>query len=124
MASLETLRPSITDQDFLDRLYDMGIFEKKLDVWAYCVAYALGRGLSPGTNYGSQMGSDLVHLDSGLLHTLVVACQSTTEQKLQDQELLITLSRYASAGISCLRQEIDGKGRTETYEFLLGQAQA
>jgi hypothetical protein len=124
MANLETARPSITDQDFLDRLYDMGIFEKKLDVWAYCVAYALGKDLPPAPNRGAQMGSDLVHLDSELLQTLVVACQSKDDGKIEGQELLNILSAYASAGIADVRQQIEGKGRTEIYEFLLGQVRA
>ncbi len=123
MANLETSRPSITDQDFLDRLYDIGIFEKKLDIWAYCVAYALGKGLPPAKNRGSQMGSDLVHLDSELLETLVVACQSKSDGEMEDQELLNTLSAYASTGIADVRREVEGKGRAEVYEFLLGQTE-
>lgn len=121
MANLETLRPSITDQDYLDRLYDMGIFEKKLDVWAYCVAYALGKGLAPAKNRGSQMGSDLVHLDHEMLETLTAAVQAKSEERMADNALLNELSAYASAGIANMRQETEGKGRTEIYEFLLRQ---
>ena len=122
MANLETLRPFITDQDYLDRLYDMGIFEKKLDVWAYCVAYALGKGLSPAENRGSQMGSDLVHLDHEMLETLIVAVQAKSEERpLDDNVLLNDLSAYASAGIADIRRQTEGKSRTEIYEFLLGQ---
>jgi hypothetical protein len=121
MANLETLRPFITDQDYLDRLYNMGIFEKKLDVWAYCVAYALGKGLLPAENRGSQMGSDLVHLDGDMLDTLTVAVLSKSEEKLSSSELLNMLSAYASAGIADIRQQTEGKSRTEIYEFLLGQ---
>jgi hypothetical protein len=121
MANLETLRPSITDQDYLDKLYDMGIFEKKLDVWAYCVAYALGKGLAPAKNRGSQMGSDLVHLDHEMLETLIVAVQAKSEEGMADDALLNGLSAYASAGITEIRQQTENKSRTELYEFLLGQ---
>ena len=122
MANLETLRPSITDQDYLDRLYNMGIFEKKLDVWAYCVAYALGKGLASAENRGSQMGSDLVHLDHEMLETLVVAVQAKSEERpLDDNVLLNDLSAYASAGIANIRRRTGNKSRTEIYEFLLGQ---
>ncbi len=124
MANLETQRPSITDQDYLDRLYDMGIFEKKLDVWAYCVAYALGKGLDPAENRGSQMGSDLVHLDHEMLETLIVAVQAKSEEKMTDDILLNTLSAYASAGIAEIRRQTESKSRTELYEFLLGQIAA
>jgi hypothetical protein len=121
MANLETLRPSITDQDYLDKLYDMGIFEKKLDVWAYCVAYALGKGLAPSENRGSQMGSDLVHLDHEMLETLIVAVQAQSVERMTDDALLNGLSTYASAGITEIRQQTENKSRTELYEFLLGQ---
>ena len=122
MANLESLRPSITDQDFLDKLYDMGIFEKKLDVWAYCVAYALGKELASAENRGSQMGSDLVHLDHEMLETLIVAVQAKSEERpLDDNVLLNDLSAYASAGIADIRRQTEGKSRTEIYEFLLGQ---
>jgi hypothetical protein len=122
MANIETLRPSITDQDYLDRLYDMSIFEKKLDVWAYCVAYALGKGLAPAENRGSQMGSDLVHLDHEMLETLIVAVQAKSEERpLDDNVLLNDLSAYASAGIADIRRQTENKSRTEIYEFLLGQ---
>lgn len=124
MPNLETLRPSIAHQDYLDRLYDMGIFDKKLDVWAYCAAYALGRGLPPVGDRGSQMGSDLVHLDHEMLETLTVAIQSQSDAKLSDAELLNRLSAYASAGIADIRRQTEGKGRTEIYEFLLGQITA
>ena len=122
MANLEALRPSITDQDYLDRLYNMGIFEKKLDVWAYCVAYALGKGLASAENRGSQMGSDLVHLDHEMLETLVVAVQAKSEERpLDDNVLLNDLSAYASAGIADIRRQTEGESRTGLYEFLLGQ---
>jgi len=122
MVNIETLRPSITDQDYLDRLYDMSIFEKKLDVWAYCVAYALGKGLSPAENRGSQMGSDLVHLGHEMLETLIVAVQAKSEERpLDDNVLLNDLSAYASAGIADIRRQTENKSRTEIYEFLLGQ---
>ena len=122
MANIETLRPSISDQDFLDRLYVMGIFEKKLDVWAYCVAYALGKGLSPAENRGSQMGSDLVHLDHEMLETLIVAVQAKSEERIVDNSVLLNdLSAYASVGIADIRRQTEGKSRTEIYEFLLGQ---
>ncbi len=121
MANLETLRPTITDQDYLDKLYDMGIFERKLDVWAYCVAYALGRGLAPAKNRGSQMGSDLVHLDHEMLETLIVAVQAKSEERMTDTALLNELSAYASAGIAEIRRQAEGKGKTEVYELLLGQ---
>jgi hypothetical protein len=121
MANLETLRPSITDQDYLDRLYDMGIFEKKLDVWAYCVAYALGKELAPAENRGSQMGSDLVHLDHEMLETLIVAVQAKSEERMTDTALLNKLSAYASAGIAEIRQQTESESRTGLYEFLLGQ---
>jgi len=124
MANLETLRPSITDQDYLDKLYDMGIFEKKLDVWAYCVAYALGKGLAPAENRGSQMGSDLVHLDHEMLETLIVAVQAKSEERMTDTALLNELSAYASAGIADIRQQTENKSRTEIYELLLGQVKA
>jgi hypothetical protein len=121
MANLETLRPSITDQDYLDKLYDMGIFEKKLDVWAYCVAYALGKGLAPAENRGSQMGSDLNHLDSELLRTLVIACQNRRETHMESEELVSTLSAYACSGMADIHQQTEGRSRTEIYEFLLKQ---
>jgi hypothetical protein len=122
MANLETLRPSITDQDYLDRLYDMGIFEKKLDVWAYCVAYALGKGIALAGNRGSQMGSDLVHLDHEMLETLIVAVRAKSEERpLDDNVLLNDLSAYASAGIDDIHRQTESKSRTEIYEFLLGQ---
>jgi hypothetical protein len=121
MANLETLRPSITDQDYLDKLYDMGIFEKKLDVWAYCVAYALGKGLAPAENRGSQMGSDLVHLNHEMLETLIAAVQVKSEERITDNALLNELSAYGSAGIADIRQQTEGKSRTEVYELLLGQ---
>jgi hypothetical protein len=121
MPNLETLRPSISDQDYLDRLYDMGVFEKKLDVWAYCAAYAMGKGLPPAPNSGSQMGSDLVHLDREMLATLTVAVQSQGEEKLGESELLSRLSAYASAGIADLRRQTEGKSRTQIYEYILGQ---
>lgn len=123
MANLETLRPSITDQNYLDKLYDMGIFEKKLDVWAYCVAYALGKGLTPTENRGSQMGSDLVHLDHEMLETLIVAVQAKSEERMTDDVLLNELSAYASAGIAEVRRQTESKSRTELYEFLLGQVE-
>lgn len=122
MANIETLRPFISDQDFLDRLYDMGIFDKKLDVWAYCVAYALGKDLSLAENRGSQMGSDLVHLDHEMLETLTVAVQAKSEERITDNSVLLNdLSAYASAGIIDIRRQTEGKSRTEIYEFLLGQ---
>jgi hypothetical protein len=121
VANLETLRPSITDQDYLDKLYDMGVFEKKLDVWAYCVAYALGKGLAPAKNRGSQMGSDLVHLDHEMVETLIVAVQARSEERMTDDALLNELSAYASAGIADIRRQAEGKSKTETYELLLGQ---
>jgi hypothetical protein len=121
MPNLETLRPSIRDQDYLDRLYDMGIFEKKLDVWAYCAAYALGKGLAPAPNSGSQMGSDLVHLDREMLQTLTVAVQSQSEAKLGVEDLLSQLSAYASAGIAHIRGQTEGKSRAQVYEYILGQ---
>lgn len=122
MSNIETLRPFISDQDFLDRLYDMGIFEKKLDVWAYCVAYALGKGLSPAENRGSQMGSDLVHLDHEMLETLTVAVQAKSAERVADDSVLLNdFSAYASAGIIDIRRQTEGKSRTEIYEFLLGQ---
>ena len=121
MPNLETLRPSISDQDYLDRLYDMGVFEKKLDVWAYCAAYAMGKGLAPAPNSGSQMGSDLVHLDREMLETLTVAVQSQNEDKLGEGELLSQLSAYASAGIADIRRQTEGKSRTQVYEYILGQ---
>ena len=124
MATLETLRPSITDQDYLDRLYDMGIFDKKLDVWAYCVGYALGKGLPPASYPGAQMGSDLVHLDRELLNTLIMACQGQGEAHMDSQELVNTLSAYASAGIAEIRRETENKSKTEIYELLLGQIKA
>lgn len=124
MAALETLRPSITHQDYLDKLYDMGIFEKKLDVWAYCVAYALGKGLPPADSCGSQMGSDLVHLDRDMLDTLKAAVLCESDSKLSEYDLLNRLSAYASAGIADIRQQTDGKSRSEIYEFLLGQVKA
>ena len=121
MPNLETLRPSISDQDYLDRLYDMGVFEKKLDVWAYCAAYAMGKGLAPAANSGSQLGSDLVHLDREMLETLTVAVQSQNEDKLGEGELLSQLSAYASAGITDIRRHTEGKSRTQVYEYILGQ---
>ena len=121
MANLETLRPSITDQDFLDQLHDMGIFEKKLDVWAYCVAYALGKGLAPAENRGSQMGSDLVHLDHEMLRTLISAVQAKREERMTETALLNELSAYASAGIAEIRRQTESESRTGLYEFLLGQ---
>ena len=124
MANLETLRPSITDQDYLDKLYDMGIFEKKLDVWAYCVAYALGKGLAPVENRGSQMGSDLVHLDHEMLETLTVAVQAKSEERMTDNALLNELSAYASAGIAAVRQRTEGRSRTMIYELLLNQVES
>jgi hypothetical protein len=124
MANLETLRPSITHQDYLDRLYDMGIFDKKLDVWAYSVAYALGKELSPAEARGSQMGSDLVHLDRDMLDTLIFGVRAQSEEKLTGNALLNELSSYASAGIADIRRQTEGKSRTETYEFLLGQVGA
>jgi len=124
MANLETLRPSITDQDYLDKLYDMGIFEKKLDVWAYCVAYALGKGLAPAENRGSQMGSDLVHLDHEMLETLTVAVQAKSEERMTDNALLNELSAYASAGIAAVRQRTEGRSRTMIYELLLNQVES
>jgi len=124
MANLETLRPSVTDQDYLDKVYDMGIFEKKLDVWAYCAAYALAKGLVPAENRGSQMGSDLVHLDREMLQTLVVAVQAKNEERMTDDALLDGLSAYASAGIAAIRKQTESLSRTELYEFLLGQIQA
>jgi hypothetical protein len=123
MPTLETLRPSITNQDYLDRLYDMGIFDKKLDVWAYCVAYALGKGLGPADDNGSQMGSDLVHLDGDLLRTLIMAYQNQSGEDGEDQQLVNVLSGYASSGIADIRQQTEGKSRTEIYEFLLGRIQ-
>ena len=123
MATLETLRPSIAHQDYLNRLYDMGIFDKKLDVWAYCASYALGKGLSPEDNSGSQMGSDLVHLDSDILDTLKAAVLSKLNHKLNDEDLVKALSKYATAGIEAIRRETEGKSRTEIYEFLLGQVE-
>jgi hypothetical protein len=121
MPNLETLRPSIAHQDYLDRLYDMGIFDKKLDVWAYSAAYALGKGLPPATDRGSQMGSDLVHLDHEMLETLIVAAQSQSVAKLSDAELLNRLSAYATAGIADIRRRTESRTRTEVYEFLLNQ---
>ena len=123
MATLETLRPSITDQDHLDKLYDTGIFDKKLDVWAFCVSYALGKGLSPAPDdkAGPQMGSDLVHLDRDMLDTLKAAVLSKLNRKLSDEDLVKELSKYASAGMAKVRQATEGKNRTEIYEFLLGQ---
>jgi hypothetical protein len=121
MPNLETLRPSIRDQDYLDRLYEMGIFEKKLDVWAYCAAYALGKGLAPAPNSGSQMGSDLVHLDREMLDTLSVALQSQSESRLEAEELVKQLSGYASAGIADLRSQTEGKSRAQVLEYVLGQ---
>jgi hypothetical protein len=121
MPNLETLRPSIRDQDYLDRLYDMGVFEKKLDVWAYCAAYALGKGLAPAPNSGSQMGSDLVHLDREMLETLTVAVQSQSEAKLTVEELLSRLSAYASAGIADIRSKTEDKSRAQVLEYILGQ---
>jgi hypothetical protein len=121
MPNLETLRPSIRDQDYLDRLYDMGIFEKKLDVWAYCAAYALGKGLAPAPNSGSQMGSDLVHLDREMLETLTVAVQSLSETGLEVEEMLSRLSAYASAGIADIRRQTEGKSRAQVFEYILGQ---
>ena len=123
MTTLETLRPSIAHQDYLDRLYDMGIFDKKLDVWAYCASYALGKGLTPEDNSGSQMGSDLVHLDSAMLDTLRAAVLSKSDRKLSDEDLVKALSKYASVGIAKIRQQTEGKTRTEIYEFLLGQVE-
>jgi len=101
----------------------MGIFEKKLDVWAYCVAYALGKKLAPAENRGSQMGSDLVHLEHEMLETLIVAVQAESEERMSDNALLNMLSGYASAGIADLHQLTEGKSRTEIYEFLLGQVE-
>ena len=121
MPNLETLRPSIDNQDYLDRLYDMGVFEKKLDVWAYCAAYAMAKGLAPAPNSGSQMGSDLVHLDREMLETLTVAVQSQSESKLGVEELLSRLSAYASAGIADIRRQTEGKTRAQVYEYILGQ---
>jgi len=121
MANLETLRPSITDQDYLDKLYDMGIFDRKLDVWAYSVAYALGKGLAPAEKRGSQMGSDLVHLDHEMLETLTIAVQAKSKEGITGNVLLNELSAYASAGIANIRQQTEGKSRTEVYELLLGQ---
>lgn len=121
MPNLETLRPSISHQDYLDRLYEMGIFEKKLDVWAYCAAYALGKGLPPASTGGSQMGSDLVHLDREMLSTLTVAVQSQSEGQLEVEELVRRLSAYASAGIADIRRQTEGKSRTQVYEYILGQ---
>lgn len=118
---LETLRPSITHQDYLDRLCDMGLFDKKLDVWAYCVSYALGKGLPPAEDNGPQMGSDLVHLDGELLRTLIMAYQNQSGENIDDQGLVNRLSTYASSGIAVIRQQTEGKSRTEIYEFLLGQ---
>jgi hypothetical protein len=123
VTTLETLRPSIAHQDYLDRLYDMGIFDKKLDVWAYCASYALGKGLTPEDNSGSQMGSDLVHLDSAMLDTLRAAVLSKSDRKLSDEDLVKALSKYASVGIAKIRQQTEGKTRTEIYEFLLGQVE-
>lgn len=123
MANLETMRPSITDQDHVDRLYDAGIFEKKLDVWAYCVAYALGKGLAPAKKRGRQMGSDLVHLDREMLETLVTAVRARSEERLDGEPLLDALSAYASAGMKEIRKQTEGKGPTEVYEFLLGQVE-
>ncbi len=123
MPNLSELRPFISDQDYLNRLYDMGIFEKKLDVWAYCVAYALGKGLPPADNHGPQMGSILAHLDGEMLETLRVAVVGMDSGKLGDDELLDRLSAYASAGMVDIRRQIEGKSRTEVYEFLLGQVE-
>jgi hypothetical protein len=114
----------MTDQDYLDRLYDMGIFEKKLDVWAYCAAYALGKDLDPAEDHGPQMGSDLVHLDQGMLRTLVIAVRGKSDYDLGDnQAVLERLSAYASSGIGEIRQRTQGKGRTEMYDFLLRQVE-
>lgn len=124
MANLETYRPSITDQEYLDKLYDMGIFEKKLDVWAYCVAYALGKGLAPAENRGSQMGSDLVHLDHEMLETLVVVVQAKSKERMSDTALLNELSAYASEGIIEIRRQAEGKSKTEVYELLLRHIEA
>ena len=55
--------------------------------------------------------------------TLTAAVLSKSEDKLSSNELLNTLSAYASAGIADLRQLTEGKSRTEIYEFLLGQPQ-
>jgi hypothetical protein len=122
MTTLETLRPSITDHDYLDRLYDMGIFEKKLDVWAYCAAYALGKGLQAAQEDGSQMGSDLVHLDQSILRTLVTAIRAKSEGDLSDNKTILhRLSAYANSGMDEIRQQTVGKSRSEVYEFLLGQ---
>ena len=124
MVNLETLRPSITEQDYLDKLHDMDIFEKKLDVWAYCVAYALGKGLAPAKNRGSQMGSDLVHLDHEMLETLIAAVQAKSEGRMPDNALLNELSAYASAGIDDIRLQTEGRSRTEICEFLLRQVKS
>ncbi len=121
MATLETLRPSITNQDYLDRLYDMGIFDKKLDVWAYCAAYALGKDLEPAEDGGSQMGSDLVHLDRPMLDTLIAALQAKDAEDRSNVEVVNVLSSYASAGMADIRRQTEGKSPTEIYEYLLGQ---
>lgn len=124
MTTLETMRPLITNHDYLDRLYDMGIFEKKLDVWAYCAAYALRKGLDPAEEHGTQMGSDLVHLDQSMLRTLVIAVRSLSEDDLRDnQAVLERLSAYASSGIDEIKQRTQRKGRTEIYDFLLRQVE-
>lgn len=123
MTTLETIRPSITDQDYLDKLYDMGIFEKKLDVWAYCAAYALGKDLAPSDNRGPQMGSELDHLDKDMRDTLRAALLSKTRETVASEELVKQLSAYASAGIIDIRRRTEGMGRTEIYELLLGQVE-
>lgn len=122
MTTLETLRPSITNQDYLDRLYDMGVFDKKLDVWAYCAAYAMGKGLEPAQDRGPQMGSDLVHLDQQVLKTLLIALRANSEDDLRKNGAVVDkLSAYASKGIDKIRQKTEGKSGTEVYEFLLAQ---
>jgi len=100
----------------------MGIFEKKLDVWAYCAAYALGKGLQAAQEDGSQMGSDLVHLDQSILRTLVTAIRAKSEGDLSDNKTILhRLSAYANSGMDEIRQQTVGKSRSEVYEFLLGQ---
>lgn len=120
-------RPKIRDKQFLLKLYDEGIFNKQLDVWAYALAFALKNDLrSESDNLRSKWEemTELDHMDKTTLDALILAAEAYLPELTNKEAagVINELSQLASAGLAVIRKETEGRRKNEIYEFLLNQA--
>lgn len=123
----QNARPFITDKPYLKHLTDIGVFEKQLDAWAFAVAFALRHNIV--TNPEQETGkhedvTEVDHLDRTTLDALLGALEAIKPEVAQQDSVAVIreLSKLASAGLAVIRQETEGHGINEVYEYLLRQS--